>query len=110
MNLQHALDPTVAFVGVEPTVALRDFVIAKIGSLLGKNVLACRVVLEASHHSHTADRFRAKVEIDLPHRKIVVGSGDSFGDLYAAVDAAASDAKVALHEDSRRQRTHRREA
>jgi len=96
--------PHVAFVGVEPSAPLREYAENKVGAVLGEDVTACRVALEA-HGAH----FRAKVEVDLPHAKIVVGSSrEPVVDLYAAIDASAEEAKVALHEHARRARSQRK--
>lgn len=101
--------PTVAFVGIDPTDNLRQYTLGKIGAVLSADVRACRIVLEAENHAHAGARFRAKVELDLPRATIVVGSrGEAFGDLYAAIDDAADDAKRSLRERHRRVREQKR--
>lgn len=112
MRVAEAVDmvlpPTIAFVGVEPSQALREYALSKIGSTLHGDVIACRVVLEAHSHSHVGARFRAKVEIDVPHAVVIVGSAaEVFGDLYAAIDDSADLVKRALRDRSDRSRSQR---
>lgn len=100
--------PTVTFVGLEPSSAVREYALEKIAAILDEDVTSCRVVLEAHQHAHAGARFRAKVEIDVPHARLVVGSrGEAFGDLYAAIDAASDDAKRSLRDHADRSRSRR---
>jgi hypothetical protein len=102
---------TVAFVGTEPSDALRDYAISKIGSVLDARVASCRVVIESQTHHHTDARFRAKVELAVdgaPHA--FGGTGEVFGDAYAAVDHVRDVVKRALHEHRARATHARRSA
>ncbi|HEY1954326.1 MAG TPA: HPF/RaiA family ribosome-associated protein [Polyangiaceae bacterium] len=100
------MDVTVAFVGLEPSDALRAYAIDKMSPLVEvADVMRCRVALEASNRHHAGARFRAKVEVEIPRSTVVVGArGEAYGDPYAAIDAATSDARRVLHE--RAARTH----
>jgi ribosomal subunit interface protein len=102
----------VTFVGLEPSDSLREYAERKAAALAQEpELMSCRVVLEANHHSRGGKRFRAKFEIDVPRQKIVVGaSGEAHEDMYAAIDASFDDAKRALHEHVAKVREARRQA
>lgn len=101
-TVAHGVEPTVAFVGVPPSITVRDFAIQRIRAALEDDVLDCRVALEAQRHKHCPARFRARVELQLPHTTLIVGSGDeSFGDVFAAIDAAAVEARRTMREHAR---------
>ena len=106
------MDTVVAFVALEPSDTVRRYVLERTAPLTETpGVLGCRVVLEGSQYPHAGDRFRAKVEIDVAGTTVVVDSqGESFEDLYAAVDATTTDAKRALREHASRARILRRRA
>ncbi len=102
----------VSFVGLEPSDSIREYAERKAGALaLEPELMSCRVVLEANHHSRGGKRFRAKFELVVPRQTIVVGaSGEAQEDIYAAIDESFDEAKRALHEHAARTREARRPA
>jgi hypothetical protein len=97
--------PSVSFVGVAPSLAVRDYVVDTICPLLGDDVIACRVALEMREHARTICRFRSRIELDVPRGTIVVGStGEAFADIRAAIDDSARDLKHLLAERAVRAR------
>ena len=106
------METIVAFVGIERSDAVRGYVLEKTAPLVrAPGVLGCRVALEGNRYHHAGERFRVKVEIDVTGTTLVVGSrGESFADLYAAIDAITTDAKLKLREHTSRARILRRTA
>jgi len=109
-SLLPVAEPVVAFVGVEPSDAIYDYAIKKIEPLTrAPAVQGCRIVLEAHKHSHAGNRFRAKIEIQVPRTVLVVGTtGEEFSDIYAAIDDATLDAMRVIHERAKREHNYPR--
>jgi ribosome-associated translation inhibitor RaiA len=101
---------SVAFVGAQPSLALRDYIVETIEPLLQDDTIGCRVTLERQEHLRADARFRSKIEIDVPHGTLVVGATnrEAFGDPQAAIDDAIDEMRRVLHERaSRRGQRHR---
>jgi ribosome-associated translation inhibitor RaiA len=101
----------VAFVSVDASDAVRDYVTRKVEALArDPEMRSCRAVIEADHHGRSGKRFRVKLEIAVSHDTLVVGShGEAFEDPYAAIDASYDAAKRALHEHAAIARGRRRD-
>jgi len=101
----------ISFVGVEPSEALRAYADRKLVALADvASPTSSRLVITASRHSHSGDRFRAKIELVVRGATVIAGARQELADPYAAVDAAYDEAKRALQERSDRRGRHDRGA
>lgn len=96
----------VTFHDVDPSDAVHDYIRKKVAKIDAHypRVTSCRIAVEAPHRSHAhGKRYRVRVDLSVPGRELVAGTGPH-DDVYAAIDDAFDDAQRLLHDHTERQR------
>ena len=101
----------IVFRTMEPSDAVAPRVREKAGNLeqFSKDIMSCRVIIEAPHkHHHKGNIYAVKIDITLPGKEIVAdrnpGQDHAHEDVYVAIRDAFNAARRKLQDFSRKQR------